>query len=326
MGLINAINCDKLNLGLGIVSCEQQLGEFAVPILIRKGWSMDVTDFQALDQEGFMALIQSGVWQPIPGYTEFINNTPETTTQEYSGGQIRAVRNGKAQYQWNYDMSYAFHKALYSKNSNSAWDIGIITANNVLLLAGAANGTRVKGITAGMVNTGTYTPRVGDTNAITPFMVQLTNEDEFNTRLITYNSDVAEVDFLSFRPIISATITGTASAANGITVQVNAVNNTSYGVQGLVAANFRVINNTTNAVITIATVVESTVVPGQYKITTTPSLTNGTTVRVELYDASVPAPVAVDALGSLYQAVSAAITAAAVIIAIFSMQFNSIFG
>ena len=308
MGLINAINCDKDTLELGIVSCEQYLTEFKTPILIRKGFRMLRTAFEALDNDGFVALVQSGDLQPILGAKEFVNNTPDVTTQEYTGGVISVVRNAKPQYQWNLDNGVRFHAALYSKNGFNKFDLGIVDDSGTLILALSPDGLYVTGLTAGMVNTATYTPKTGDADAATSFSVQLTNEQQFNRRMVTYNIDQSEVDFNDLPAVIGATITGTATAA-GIVISVNAVNNVSYGIEALTAANFRVYNPVTNAAITIATVVPL-VAEGTYRITTTPALTTGTPVVVQLWDATATPPVNVALVGDnqLYKGISDTIT------------------
>lgn len=297
MGLINAINCNKENLDLGIVECQQFLKELKTPILVKKGWSMDKAGFEALDVDGFIELIQSGVWQPVFGSKQFTDNTPDPTTEEYSGGIMSTVRNGKPQYQFDYDRGVAFHKALYSKNSFGAYDMIILDAASSMLLATSADGTKVSALSAGMVNTRTFKPASGDTSSITSFEFQLTNEDQFNRRMAVYTVDQSEVDFNEeLAAIIGATITGTAEAGDPIQVQVNAVSNGNYGVQGLVAANFRVINTVTNAVVAITSVAPG-INEGQYAITPTTPTTAGQVLKVELYDATATVPVAVARIG-----------------------------
>jgi len=325
MGLINAINCDKDTLELGIVSCEQYLTEFKTPILIRKGWRMLRTAFEALDAEGFVALVQSGDWQPVLGSKQFTNNTPDVTTQEYTGGVLSVVRNGKPQYQFDYDNGIGFHKALYSKNGFNKFDIGIVDDSGTLILALTPDGLYVTGLTAGMVNAATFTPRTGDTDSMTGFSFQLTNEQQFNRRMVTYNIDQSEVDFNDLPAVTGTTITGTATAA-GIVINVRSATNVSYGIEALTAANFRVYNPVTNAAITIATVVPL-VAEGTYRITTTPVLTTGTPVVVQLWDATATPPVNVALVGDnqLYKGISDLITVTAAVVMVFSMVFNSVF-
>lgn len=314
MGLLNALNCDKEDKGLGLVDCEQFLSEFKTPILIKKGWSMTVADFEALDYAGFVALVQSGDWQPVEGAREFVNNTPEATTQEYSGGVMAVVRNGKPQYQFNYDNGYGFHAALYSKNSFNKYDMGIVDDNGTLILAYSADGLRVTGLTTGMVNTSTFTPRVGDANANTPFAFQLTNEAQFNKRMALYNVEQSGIDFnTEIKAIVSVEIAGTATAGDPINVTVTAVNNANFGIEGLDATNFRIVNTATNAVLAINTVANGTN-PGQYVITPTVALVAAATITIEMYDATESVNVAiVDALEPfrLYKGISPVITVGA---------------
>lgn len=283
MGQINTVDCNHEDLGLGTVSCEIFLSEFKTPILIKKGWSMTVTAFEALDMDGFVGLAQSGDWQPVLGSRQFTNNTPDPTTEEYSGGIISVIRNGKPQYQFDYDKGIGFHKALYSKNTFSQYNIGLVDDSGALVLALSADGTRVTGFEAGMVNTRTYMPKSGDTAANTPFEFQLINEIQFNKRMMVYSVEESGVDFNSeLQPITSVTITGTNAAGDPIEVQVNASGNAGYGIEGLVAANFRVRNSATNAVVALTSVTDNG--NGSYNLDPTVATVAAQTLIVETYD------------------------------------------
>lgn len=328
MGLINAINCNKEDYGLGIVDCEQFFGEPNMPILVRKGWSMTKTAFEALTADDFVELVQTGVWIPIPGAKQFTMDIPDPTTEEYSGGVISVVRNGKPRLQFDFDKGVGFHKALYSKNAFSQYDLMITDDSGQLMFAEDASRTKVVGLSAGMVNTRTYAFKSGDTSANTMFEVQLTNEEQFNRRMAIYSVDQSNIDFNELlKPITSVTITGTAEAGDPIVVQVNAVSNTNYGIEALTAPNFRVVNNLTNAVVPITSVAVGTIA-GQYLLTPTTPTTAGQVLRVELYDADVPVAVALVGDNNLYKGGTLApyITVASIIVVgVFTDVFSTIF-
>lgn len=329
MGLINAINCNKETLDLGIVECQQYLKELKTPILIRKGWSMDRTAFEAMTIEDFVALVQNGDWQPVKGSKQFTDNTPDPTTEEYSGGVMSVVRNGKPQYQFDYDKGIAFHKALYSKNSFGAYNMGLVDAAGTLVLVLSADGTRVTGLSASMVNTRTFKPASGDTSSITSFEFQLDNEDQFNRRMALYSTDQSGVDFNEeLDAIVGVTITGTADAGDPILVQVNAVSNGNYGINGLTADNFRVTNTVTNAVVPL-TSVSAGATDGSYLLTPTTATTAGQILKVELYDADEAVAVALIEPNQLYRGATLPpyITVASVIVVgLFSSVFSNLFG
>lgn len=314
MGLINSINCNKENLGLGTVSCEIFLNEFKTPILVRRGWSVTKEVFEAYTYEDFVGLVQTGVLQPITGSKQFTNNTPDPTTEEYSGGIISVIRNGKPQYQFDYDKGVGFHKALYSKNSLSNYDMMLADASGNLVFAESADGLRISGFETSMVNTRTYMPKSGDTSANTAFEFQLANEDQFNKRMAVYTSEESGIDFNSeLRAINSVTITGTAAAGDPIEVIVKATGNTNFGIEGLTATDFRVVNTATNTVIPI-TSVSSGANAGTYLLTPTTPLVAAETLKVSTYDDTVEVNVALlDAIQPylLYQGESEVITVTA---------------
>lgn len=313
MGLINTVDCNHEDLGLGTVSCEIFLSEFKTPILIKKEWSMTVTAFEALDADGFVALVQNGDWQPVLGSRQFTNNTPDPTTEEYSGGIISVIRNGKPQYQFDYDKGIGFHKALFSKNTFGAYNIGLVDSSGALVLALSADGTRVTGFEAGMVNTRTYMPKSGDTAANTPFEFQLTNEIQFNKRMMVYSVEQSEIDFnTELNPITSVTITGTAAAAGDILIQVNATGNAGFGIEGMLVTDFRVRNAATNAVLALTSLTDNG--EGSYALEPTVPLVAAVTLIVETYDATAEVNVAlVDTVppARLYKGESPVITVTA---------------
>jgi len=297
MGLINAVNCNKEDLGLGLGECLLKFGTPKMPILVKKGWRMFRTEFEALTAEGIQALLQQGTFDPVPNGKEFILNTPDLTTQDFTGGIISVTRNAKPQLQFNYDLGISFHKALYSKNSFNKYDMLLTDDSGSLMGALSADGLYVTGITTGMVNTGTYAFKNGDTDANTPFTFQFTNEEQFNKRMFVYTVDQSDIDFNeTLNPITSAIITGVSSVANDITIQVRFWSNEGEGVEALDETNFRVVNTVTNAVLPIDAVTNGTN-EGDYKIELVTPLTTGTKIKVQLYDATATPPVAVAKLG-----------------------------
>jgi len=327
MGLIGALNCKKNNYNLGTVTCEIFLNEFKTPYLIKKGWRMLRTTFEALTEQDIVELVQTGVFTPVTGSKQFTNNTPEPTTEEYSGGTISVVRNGNPAYQFDIDGGINKHKALSNLNSFGSYDIMIADKSGNLAFALTADGLYVQGFEAGMVNTATYVPKAGDTSANSPFSFQLTNEDQFNRRIEVMTAENSPTDWNSLQAIVGVTVSVVGTPAVGattITIDINAQGNSIFGIEALDLENIRIVNGTTNAVVT-PTNMAATATPGRY-ILTVPALT-AATYTIQLYDATVPVAVAhIEDTLELYAGISNGIVVATVVFAIFSPVFNSIFG
>jgi len=313
MALINAVNCNKDNLGLGIVECEARLKDFKSFILVPKSWRLSIAELATLTYTQMVGFVQDDTWQPFLNAVEFVNNTPDPTTKEYTGGVMSVIRNGKPQYSFEFDNGIGFQKAAYSKNSFNQYNVLLVDSAGTLVGATSADGLSFIGLTASMVNTRTYVPQVGDETAKTLVEFQLSNEDQFNKRMALLTVDQTNVDINSeLMGVIGVNITGTASVANGFVVDVTAVNNTIFGIEALDETNFRIRNTATNTVLAIDTVVAGAN-PGNYTIDTTTAPTLAATYVLETYDSTATPPVNVALVGTnqLYKGVSAPMIAGA---------------
>lgn len=310
MALINALDCNKVDLNLGLVDCEPRFGYIQSVILVPKSWSVPVSELETMDLDYVVGLIQAGTWQPVLNVLQTTDNTPEPTTKEYTGGVMAVIRNAKPSYMVELDNGIGYHKALYSKNSFQAYNILLVDQNGTIMGATTADGLRFTGLLAGMVNTRTYTLQNADETAKTNFEFQLISEGQFNSRMALITTGQSGVDInTDVLAIIGATITGTAEAGDPINVTVNAVNNTVFGIEGLGDGNFRVINTATNAVVTLTSVTEGAT-PGTYLLTPTTPTVAAQTLRVELYDTTAAVNVALVEPNQLYKGSSAVITVA----------------
>ena len=284
MGLIGALDCKKNNYNVGTVSCEIFLKEFKTPILIKKGWRATVAAFQAFTEDDIVELIQTGVWIPLVGSKQFTNNTPDPTTEEYTGGIINVIRNGLPQYQWDFDKGVNFHRSLYGLNGSNNFDVAIVDKGGNLVFALSPDGLSVSGFDAGMTNTRTFMPPTGDTSSMTSFEIQLTNEDQFNRRLEVMTAENAPTDFNNLWAIVGVVlniINTPAVGGTSLNVQVRSIGNRTYGVNSLDVTNFRLVNTTTNALVTPSAVTAQTG-DGNYTLTVA-ALTAGT-YELRLYD------------------------------------------
>lgn len=291
MGLINAINCAKEDMGLGLVECQQFLQRFKTPILIKKSWRMLRTEFEALDAAGFVALVQSGAWQPVKGAKNFTADIPDPQEETYDDGTRVVTGDGKPTFQFDYDRGIAFHKALFSKNSFGLYNVGIVDEAGTLVLALSADGQYVTGLTAGQVNTNSYVPKAGTTSSNTPFWFQLTNTEQYNKRMAVYTTDQSGIDFNEdIDAIISVNITGTVSAADGFDINIVAGSNQNYGIEAIATGNLRAVNVTDNATLTIGGFTVGATA-GNYSGTLTPAPGLGDIVKFYTYDATATPPV-----------------------------------
>lgn len=314
MAQINALNCDKIYLGLGLGECEIFLKELSTLILVPKSWSIPVADLATFNLEKAIALVQNGTFDPFIDADEFVDNTPDPTNKEYSGGEIATIRNGKPQYSFEFNNGIGFHKAAYSRNSFKRYNALLVDQAGNIVGATSVDGTKFTGLSMGMFNTRTYRPVVGDNTAATIVEIQLNNEEQFNKQMAVLTVSSLGFDFnTEILAIQSVKISGIAEAGNPIGVLVTGANNTIYGIEGLDADNFRVINTATNAVVPI-TSVSAGISPGQYNITPTTPLVAAQTLRIEMFDATATPPVdtaLVDGTNALYKGTSEVITVAA---------------
>jgi len=287
MGLIGALDCKKNNYNVGTVTCEIFLKEYKTLFLVDPNYNPTVEEFQALTEDDIVELIQRGTLIPLTGSKQFTNNTPEPTTEEYSTGIITVIRNGKPQYQFDFDKGVNFHRSVYGLNSYSNFKAMFVDLAGNLVFALSANGLRVSGFDLGMLNTRTFMPATGDTSAMTSVELQLTNEDQYNRRIEVMTAENAPVDFNNVWAIVGVALNIVNTPAVGSTslnVQVRSLGNRTYGVNSLDVTNFRLVNTTTNALITPSAVTAQT---GDGNYTLTVSALVAGTYELRLYDVAL---------------------------------------
>lgn len=308
---INSIACDKSKRGTGTVSCMQLLKEAQSVYKVPRSWRLNkATD--TYDKEYVLSKIQDGTFVPFLNTLEFIDNTPERTTKEYTGGRIRTIRNGKPMFSMEFDNGPLWHAAAYSNNSYGDSSVIIIDSAGTNHILDSVDGTEIMGLPVGDFNFDTFKYQQGDETFKSILQFQIIDEEAYNRRsaLISAEAIGANLNTEVGVGIVDAIVEGTASAGDPITVTVNADLNEGFGVEALVAANFRVVNTANNAVIAINTVTDGAQA-GTYVITPTTPLTEDMTIKVYLYDATNSVYVAVVDETQFYKGESAVITVAA---------------
>jgi len=312
MALINAVNCNKEFLGAGIGTCEVFLNkEMNGEILVPNNWFLPVVNGAVdLTVADAIELIQQTTFDPIFGAVEFTDNTGDPATVDYTSRITAVVENALPNYQLRYETSVGQHSAIYSKNAFKTKSI-LLVFNGTIVGAYSPDGTKFVGLKMGMHNAQTLKLPAGDARMGTLVNFQLIDEQQFNRRLAVLTTDMLGFDITSeTQPIQSTTITAVATAGDPINVTVNSLNNTNYGIEGLDATNFRVVNVTTNAVVTLSTVTAG-VTPGTYVLTPTTGLTAAHVIYVQLYDTVVPVATAIVGDNQLYKGQSVNITVGA---------------
>lgn len=312
---INTIDCNKNQAGTGVPGCLLRSKAYKSFLLVTKPIRLDAAT-DTLDADYILARIQDGTFVPFLNTVEFLNNTPERTTKEYQGGVMRTIRNGMPMYSFEFDNGPLWHGAAYAYNSFQAYGIILIDKAGTIEMAKSADGTYIYPYPLSDFNVSTYRPEVGDDTAGSLIEFQIMNEETFNMRKALIPVSASGVDVNSeMYGVIDVIIAGTASAANGISVRVNATlngfGNEGFGISALTASNFRVRNNATNAVIPIDTVTAGAT-PGSYVIETDPALVAATVIVVETYDATANVATALIAdSNQLYRGASKPITVTA---------------
>lgn len=288
----NEVDCNKNNPGTGVVDCAIKEGIFKSAFLVTDpNWELTVAT-DTFDREYVLEQIMLGVFVPLMKSDSFANNTPDTTTQDYDGGIVRTVRNGKPMYQLNFDNGPLWHAAVSAYSGRSGLGMILIDDAGQIKLIRSVDKTKMFAMGLSDFNVPTWTPKVGDTNANTAITFQIANEVEYNTRPAYLTATAVGFDAnTEIKGIIDVDIAGAGDISNGnVVVQVTAAMSRKFGVKGLTATDFRLVNNGTDAEITITSVTANPLVAGEYTIAAT--LTGVSSVTVSTYDADLDVTVA----------------------------------
>lgn len=306
---INALVCTKQLIGTGLLPCEIKFQQPKTILRVTNDWTFDPAT-ETFNLAYVISKIQDGTFTPFKNTLEFVENTPEPTRKEYQGGATATIRNGKPSHSYEYDNGIGFHAAAYSYNGFRQSSVILIDkAGNVGLQRNVA-GTQIKAFATNDFNTRTYMMASGDETAKTIVEYQIDSEEAYNTRFTVITAKTIGADLNEeIDGIRSVTIEGTAEAGDPIAVTVMGVNNTIYGVEGLTAANFRLRNADTNAVLAITSIAAGAT-PGAYTITPTVATTAGLKVIVETYDDDANVATALVGDSTLYKGESEVITVA----------------
>lgn len=283
MILFNQKDCLTVRKNLGLPDCILTEGRLTGKILVPKGWALNLTT-DTFDKAYVDEQIQLGNFIPILGAVEVINNTPESTTEEYQGGVMAVVRKGLPQFSFKYLRGgWKFANALATYDSFQAYDVLFVFESGAI--AGATNGTSLTGFELGMFNTGTYMFTDGATSASVTSVIQLVNESQFNRDVAILDASVldfkANTDLL---PITDIVLTARADASDAkVYFKAQYAMNQSTNLGGIAIANLRSFVNGAVDTITAASLTYNSLTE-EWSYTPTAVLVAGDTVVVQLYD------------------------------------------
>lgn len=284
MAIITGVDCTTSRFGSGLEACQAIEGLPNGVILVPKGWSLDkATD--TFDKAYVQTQCQLGNFIPLVGCFEMVSETPDATTQESQSGLLEVVRQGKPTFTATFKQGLAFQKIAYSYNSYQQYDTLITYETGFIKCAESVDGTQIKGLTTGMLNTNGYTENNGTNSASTILMFQITNPFEYNQ----YVNLLTDLDFDPNSELFGITdvnIVGRADASdNKVYVKPTWKWNDLFTITGLAAANFRLtVGGVTNAIVGAITYNATT---KEYAITPTATLVAADVVTVTLADGAV---------------------------------------
>lgn len=272
---VNSQDCDKSQLGTGVIDCIIKEGIPRGFIAVQKGWSILLSGTLNL-----VELVQSGVAIPFLQGVEFTDNTPENTIEEYQGGLKNVVRNGLPEFAFKFVKGYAPHKAFFSYNSLNAYDFLLVFDSGTVMGAVSKDGLSLKGFSGGMLNTASYKFNDGAVSANSMVAFQLTNANEFNKNGALLTAENLGIDVNSeLFGIIDVVPTVTAQAGENVLVSVKALANTAFDIEGLTSTNFKLEVDGLPATIDIVSYAN-----GVYTLEPAVAITSGDTVKVKVAD------------------------------------------
>jgi hypothetical protein len=273
----NGVNCQTVNLGTGLPDCVVREGLPNGFIRVPKGWNVPIST--TIDKEFVRLQVQNGVFKPFLGAVLFTDNTPEDTIQEFENGTKVVVRDGKPEFAFRYEKGYAFHKIAYSYNEYKGGDVLLTFESGAIAGAVSVDGTKFTGLDMGMLNTATYKFQTGAETSAVNLGFQLLNAKQFNTRMAILTSESLGFDLnTELYGIVDVVLTVASATATQAVVNVRALANPLFYIKGLLIGNFRITNDGTPVV---ATVAETNA--GEYTFTYP---TQSGVLKIETYDAS----------------------------------------
>jgi hypothetical protein len=284
MAILTGTDCTTSRLGSGLENCQPIEGLPNGVILTPKGWSLNKTS-GTFDKEYVQEQVQLGNFIPLVGCFEAVAETPDATTQESQSGLIEVVRQGKPVFTCTYKKGLAFQKIAFSYNSYQQYDALITYETGYIKCAESVDGTSIKGLSVGMLNTNGYTENNGTNSASTILKFQVTDPFEYNQ----YVNLLTDLDFnpnTELFGITDVTLKGTATDGdNRLYVKAAWLHNEQFPITGLSSSSFKLSLNGSDVDVDGSVTYDSTT--KEYGIPPDASINSGDSWTVSLYDYDV---------------------------------------
>ena len=282
MAILLGIDCTTNRLGSGLENCQAIEGLPNGVILTPKGWSLNKTT-DVFDKAYVQEQVQLGNFIPLVGCFEMISETPDAVNQESQSGLMEVVRQGKPMFTCTYKNGLAFQKIAYSYNSYQQYDALITYETGYIKCAESVDGTEIKALSVGMLNTNGYTENNGSNSASTILKFQVTDPFEYNQ----YVNLLTDLDFNPTTELFGITdvkMVGRADASeNKVYVKPTWLHNEQFTITGLAAANLKLyVSGVANAIVGAITYNSTT---KEYAVTPTATLVAADVVVLTLHDA-----------------------------------------
>lgn len=288
MILLNSVDCGTKRKGTGILDCIQELGIPAGFITVPTNWSLDIEtgDF---NKEHIQEQIQAGALVPFLVATNFTDNSEEDVFETLNSGVQVPVRDGKPLFTYEYNNGYCWHSAAYTHNGFRNRNVILVWDNDVFGFAVSADGTTIKGLTAGYIKTGNFMNNDGTTGSKTNISMQLIDPYQYNAEMMLLNSQNTDVSIDEIKGVVDTMVsvpTVPAATDTEVSVKVVAHCNQAIDILGLEATDFAVSGHTVTAAVYNSTT-------GMYDLTVD-AFAASETFTVKLNDGTYDAVVVAD--------------------------------
>ena len=299
--LVNYFDCDQARKGTGSISCEVPTGVPTGFFLAEKGWELAVAT-ETFDTAYINTQIKAGTLIPFMDAINFTDNSEDPITFTTQIGVKLLARDGKPEFVFDFSKGYAFHSAAWSYNSFGAYDVILTYDNGVVFLAKNTDGTKLKGHSAGLVNTANFMHKDGAESEKTSVGFQLTNPNEYNASGVLLDPVSNGFDIDTVKGVIDADINHVSNTLAVVVISVMATANNAIPILGLAATDFRA----TGTALTIASLTYDSALM-RYSLTFSADVSTdyGTGIVIDLYDTGDSTNV-VTVSGAHYKGVSEA--------------------
>lgn len=260
----------------------------STPITVIRGIILTTPDFEFASKTSFateadyLSAIAAGKMYPIPNILESESQNFEDKVLETSTGKKVFQFEGVRGWLLKSVLSLTQHKLL-RQYSFKNWRVFYIDENNNIR-GYSPDGTKVKGYKLGMFRVLKQGSPSANDAAFSTIQLQEAHIEEWDKYGVMVNPTFLASDLTG---VLDIKITAGSVTSNSVQVTANYVDdsqltpagaNDSVSVSGLVAANVRIMNGSTE-VTTGKTVTESSTVPGTYTVAAT-TLVAGYTVQI----------------------------------------------